>query len=141
MQLVNAGKYLSTIVMTTISFYNKDPLMYKFWIFFLLFSTLYSYSWDLRKDFGFLNLKSKNFLLRDRLYYPWIAFYYFAGIINLVLRFTWLLTLSPSFLKNLLYKTLTVTVLGILETFRRTLWNYFRVELENLKYETKYTSI
>lgn len=60
---------------------------------------------------------------------------------NLVLRFTWTLTLSPNVLDDLLYKMLITTVLGILETFRRSIWNYIRIELENLKYESEYSSI
>ena len=33
------------------------------------------------------------------------------------------------------------TVLGILEVFRRFIWNLFRVEVENMKYENDFYSI
>lgn len=62
-------------------------------------------------------------------------------VVNLVLRFAWTLTLSPNVLDDLLYKILITTSLGIIETFRRSIWNLIRVELENLKYESEYSSI
>lgn len=142
MSIVNAGKYMSSVIMTIFSFYLRDSnTMYWLWVAFLLISTFYSFAWDVRKDFGFMEPNSKNFLLRDKLYYPRKVFYYLAVLINFVLRFTWTLTLSPTALDNLIYKTMLTTVLGILETFRRSIWNYIRIELENLKYETDYSSV
>lgn len=136
MELVNAGKYTSTIVVTTLSFFQKgNVVIFRWWLFFYIFASLYSYAWDIRKDWGFLSSKSKYIFLRKKLYYPQVSFYYIAIICNLILRFTWTLTISPDSLNNLLYAALITTTLGILETFRRTLWNYFRVELENLKFE------
>lgn len=128
--------------MTIFSFFlNISDAWYWTWVAFLFISTIYSYAWDLKMDFGFLQKNSKNFLLRDRLYYPKKIFYYLVIVLNSVLRFTWTLTLSPDAFKNILYKTVITTILGILETFRRSVWNYIRVELENLKYETEYSSV
>lgn len=133
---------MSSVIYTILSFYlNTSDNMYWLWLSFLLLSTLYSYAWDIKKDFGFLEPNSKNLFLRDRLYYPYKSFYYSVIFINLILRFTWTLTLSPNALKNILYKTMITTLLGIFETFRRTIWNYIRVELENLNYETDYNTV
>ena len=141
-QIVNAGKYLTSIIMTIFSVFQKlSQLVYWLWISFLLLSTLYCYIWDLKKDFGFLQMKSKYCLLRNKLYYPQRWFYYLAIIVNLGLRFTWTLTISPNSLNSVLFSVVITSGLGILETFRRTLWNYFRVELENLKYECDYSTV
>jgi hypothetical protein len=60
-----------------------------------IFSTFYSYTWDIVMDWGLLRgTRSGHKLLRDRLKYP-KSFYYFSAITNLILRFAWLLTLIP----------------------------------------------
>lgn len=40
-----------------------------------------------------------------------------------------------------MYVVLIKTTLGILEIFRRCIWNYFKVEFENLKYELDFHTI
>ena len=63
-----------------------------------VFATLYSYSWDLVMDWGLLRgtQEGKNgWLLRDRLKFPPI-YYYFSILTNLILRFSWTLTLIPT---------------------------------------------
>lgn len=52
--------------------------------------------WDVTMDWGLLRgtIKGRR-LLRDRLKYP-KSLYYFSMITNLILRFTWILTLLPT---------------------------------------------
>jgi EXS family len=58
-------------------------------------STIYSYSWDIVMDWGLLRgTTPERRWLRDRLKFP-KRFYYFSMATNLLLRFTWLLTLIP----------------------------------------------
>ena len=142
LEIVNAGKYFTTLLTTFLSLYQKSlEVIYYFWIVFLFISTFYSYLWDVIKDWGFFEKNTKHVFLRNRLYYPKKYFYYLAIIFDLGLRFTWTLTISPNSLDSLIYIVVLNTGLGILETFRRTLWNYFKVELENVKYEKEYSSI
>ncbi len=121
-------------------------IVYKFdifwvWIVMVLCSVCYSFMWDIYGDFGFLEKHTKNFMLRNKLYYPKKCFYYLGIVFNLVLRFTWMLTISPNFINSLVMKVMVRTLLGICEIFRRTLWNMFKVELENLKFENDFYTI
>jgi xenotropic and polytropic retrovirus receptor 1 len=58
-----------------------------------IFSTLYSYAWDLYMDWGLLrSLEPKKRFLRTKLLFStW--FYYYAAVSNLILRFVWALPL------------------------------------------------
>ena len=59
------------------------------------------------------------------------AFYYFAIVEDLVLRFSWSisLVLSDRFSD---YKEDIVSLFAILEVVRRFIWNFFRLENEHL---------
>ena len=62
-----------------------------------IFSTLYSYVWDITVDWGLMTGKNKkqdwqSFFLRDRLKYP-PNFYYFSAFTNFILRFSWVFNL------------------------------------------------
>jgi hypothetical protein len=67
-----------------------------YWVFYgflflNIFSTAYSYYWDLYMDWGFFRSEDpeKRFL-RHKLLYP-KKFYYIAAITNLIMRLMWLL--------------------------------------------------
>tara|TARA_B110000503_G_C6860650_1_gene294637 strand:+ start:134 stop:337 length:204 start_codon:yes stop_codon:yes gene_type:complete len=57
-------------------------------------------------------------------------------IINLVLRSSWILTLSPEIFKVILKKfgraELYIAFVGFLEMLRRCIWNFFRMETEHI---------
>lgn len=94
--MVNAGKYMATIVLIVVSYYKNTYHSYEYlYIYVAIFATLYSYSWDIVMDWGLLRgtLPGKK-LLRDRLKYP-KRIYYFSIVSNLILRFSWVLTLIP----------------------------------------------
>jgi xenotropic and polytropic retrovirus receptor 1 len=94
--MVNAGKYLSTIVLLFIAYFRNTSQGYEaLFISVYVFSTIYSYGWDITMDWGLLRgTKPGRGFLRDRLKFP-NHFYYFAMVTNLILRFSWLLTLIP----------------------------------------------
>lgn len=97
-------------------------------------STLYSYVWDLKFDWGFLQSGAKDPLLRDEIAYPHKTFYYTASMLNLSMRLSWILSIQYfNVFTSLLAQTVTSICLGIVECFRRSLWNYFRLEVEHLK--------
>lgn len=76
-------------------------------------------------DWGLLQPKSKNFLLRDDLvFYRWS--YYLATPINVILRFAWALNSAGLGVQGELTGFLT----ALLEAYRRIQWNFFRLENE-----------
>eukprot|EP00826_Nyctotherus_ovalis_P020850 TRINITY_DN1661_c0_g1_i4.p1 TRINITY_DN1661_c0_g1~~TRINITY_DN1661_c0_g1_i4.p1 ORF type:complete len:407 (+),score=83.12 TRINITY_DN1661_c0_g1_i4:871-2091(+) len=139
--LVNAGKYMSTLVTMTISLFNYWYALgwESYYVTCYLIATIYSYIWDLTMDWGLLRSSTRNFLLREKILYP-PKYYYFAMTTNFILRFTWVLTL---FTGSFLYTTqecnhLLLLFLGLAETYRRTQWSLFRVENENVNNFEKY---
>lgn len=65
--------------------------------------------------------------LRKSLAFPvWV--YYFGIIMNLPLRFSWAILLSPGFWH---VSPLTIFLLAIIEVFRRAFWVLLRLESEN----------
>ena len=59
------------------------------WVLAANVSTLYSYFWDLKMDWGFLQSNKNYPLLRKHLSYNHPNAYYIAIIGNLILRFSW----------------------------------------------------
>lgn len=77
--IINAGKYCFAILVAIISFFSVDTFFYNMiWLVVALISTIYSYAWDLKMDFGFLQKDSINYPLRDNLSYKNQFFYYFC---------------------------------------------------------------
>jgi hypothetical protein len=69
--------------------------LYKYiWIFFASVGAMYSYYWDLKYDWGFLEPNSKFRILRSKLSYHSPFLYYNAMWINAILRGTFALSLS-----------------------------------------------
>lgn len=69
--------------------------------------------------------------MRDKLAYDSPRFYYICMIINLPLRFTWALSISPNITEILgIWPQFWTMIISSLELFRRFLWNFIRVEKE-----------
>jgi len=94
--LINGGKYLSNILIQLAGVFKTkmagDTTLLVF-IIISIFSTLYSYSWDLYMDWGLLRSREKGkMFLRPKLFYPtW--FYYYAIISNFIMRMFWIISL------------------------------------------------
>ena len=118
--LVNAGKYMAGLVNIYFTYlYGLGKISIELFVGWGIFTTLYSYAWDMVMDWGLLRGSGANFLLRDRLFYPaWL--YYFSAITNLCLRFAWLIPLFFTF-ESQLAKDLNVMffALSIAELYRR----------------------
>lgn len=54
----------------------------------------YTYAWDILMDWGLLDCRSEDKLLRDELVYRYRGYYFFAIIEDFVLRLTWIARLS-----------------------------------------------
>ena len=141
-KLLNFFKYVVSLISSILSFLAGmyDVLIYV-WVTFAIINTIYAYSWDIKVDWGFLEKNSYHKFLRKNLSYPNVSFYYISVIINLILRLAWTVTLAPNLVDKLVLHNLVTFIIAILETYRRTLWNYFRVEREHLKYKGDFSAI
>mmetsp|Transcript_6853 Transcript_6853/g.12446 ORF Transcript_6853/g.12446 Transcript_6853/m.12446 type:complete len:625 (+) Transcript_6853:814-2688(+) len=131
-QALNAGKYLSSIIVIGFNYAYKTlgGWLVFVWVVTAFISTCYSYAWDLVRDWGLLTPGAKHKFLRQKLVYKSPKMYYWAMISNLLLRFTWVLTISSNIVFESIRPELFTMMLGMAEVFRRTQWNVFRMEFE-----------
>lgn len=139
--LVNAGKYSTTFLVvifaTLRSVYASEytdtfdnPYTW-LWIFSSIISSCYSYTWDIKMDWGLFDRNAgENRFLREEIVYS-SSFYYFAIIEDLLLRFLWLLSFALTEMKFISGDIMT-SITAPLEVFRRFVWNFFRLENEHL---------
>ncbi|XP_017862847.1 PREDICTED: xenotropic and polytropic retrovirus receptor 1 [Drosophila arizonae] len=149
--LVNAAKYATsffTVIFahkyhTTTDTYplSKENPWFYCWIVSALFSSCYAYMWDIKMDWGLFDSKAgDNRFLREEIVYSSTWFYYFGIIEDLILRFSW--TLSMSLIQaGYIEGDVMMTILSPLEVFRRFIWNYFRLENEHLNNVGKFRAV
>ncbi|KAK1390942.1 phosphate transporter PHO1-like [Heracleum sosnowskyi] len=141
MQGLNGLKYFSTIVaVTTRTAYSLDDTSISWKVVAIITSAIAAISgtyWDLVYDWGLLDRKSKNPWLRDKLLVPHKNVYYGAMVLNVVLRLAWLQTvLDVEF--TFLHRQTLITIVASLEIIRRGVWNFFRLENEQLNNSENY---
>jgi len=145
--LANALKYATAFPVIILSAmqrnyqpgkYNlSETGLYRLWLLFLLLNSVYSFYWDVAKDWDLSLFSSKAernnpdhpWGLRSNRYFHSNNMYYTAIGIDFVLRFTWSIKLSPH-LDHLNEIEGGIFFLEILEVFRRWMWIFFRVETE-----------
>lgn len=135
--LYNAGKYTTGMLVAITGslrsqFANASGWL-ALWLIFVIVATVYSYGWDIYKDWSIGDTKSSNWMLRDQLLYPkW--WYYAAAFVNLLLRLMWTVTISPDAIASFFFlgKDGLTTVITTVEVSRRAMWNIFRLENEQL---------
>ena len=90
--------------------------------------------WDLIMDWGLLNRDSKNRYLRDDLVLDNKIWYYLAMVQDVALRFFWVILISLRWSLNLTESQLiwVPTIFSVFEIWRRSIWNFFRLENEHL---------
>eukprot|EP00897_Mesotaenium_endlicherianum_P008427 jgi/Mesen1/7612/ME000397S06676 len=130
----NGLKYLSAMVAVALKVTYKNKRTETTLVFFVLASsvaTLYQVYWDLVRDWGLLQRKSRNPWLRDALVlrHKWI--YFASMVLNVALRFAWLQTITRLHFGQANDVVVDVTY-AALEVFRRALWNFYRLENEHL---------
>jgi hypothetical protein len=134
--LYNAGKYTTGMLVAICSSMRsifKSTSWLVLWLIIVIIATIYSYGWDIYKDWSIGDRKSANWMLRDQLLYPkW--WYYAAAIANLILRLMWTFTISPDVVATFFFlgKDGFTTLLVAVEVSRRAMWNIFRLENEQL---------
>lgn len=113
--------------------------LYRAWLVAMLVNSLYSFYWDVAKDWDltlFAGARERNSpehafgLRRHLLVAPRMPGVYYAVIaLDLLLRCTWSLKLSPH-LHHVVDFESSIFVIEFLEVFRRWIWIFFRVETE-----------
>ncbi|XP_030548274.1 phosphate transporter PHO1 homolog 1-like [Rhodamnia argentea] len=141
--LVNLGKYVSAMLAAGAKVaYEKEQSFG--WLFLVVFissgATIYQLYWDFVKDWGLLQMNSKNQWLRNELMLRRKFIYYLSMGLNLVLRLAWLQTVIHYSFENVDYRV-TGLFLAALEVLRRGLWNFFRLENEHLNNAGKFRAV
>ncbi|CAF4526947.1 unnamed protein product [Rotaria sp. Silwood2] len=143
--LTNAGKYATGFFVvitnslrraTTATYADKktsNPFLY-LWILAAIIGSSYKLTWDLKMDWGFFDKKAgKNKYLREQLVYSSKTYYYAAIVENILFRFAWTINIFIYFdNRSAEYADLIGFCFGIVEIFRRFIWNFFRLENEHL---------
>ena len=131
-KLFSIINYCLSITVALLSFlWPQHPSLHIFWLIFTFISSCCSFAWDIIIDFGFLE-KGKNYPLRNKLYYKPIFIYYFIALYDFVLRFFWLLTISPEVLGSLFRPETLSIILNSFEITRRGCWNFLKVENKHI---------
>jgi hypothetical protein len=148
--LVNAGKYSTSLAVVTLSWMDHtytslwtggakvskwditaSPIKVA-WAVMVLICAVYKLIWDIKQDWKLGDANAPHKFLRKRLVYPPV-FYYYAIAQDTVLRFSWALTISPSFFKLDQVSDLWLsTAFATLEVVRRFTWTLIRVEAEHV---------
>jgi len=100
------------------------------WLLSSFVEALYTFIWDVYCDWGLLQI-SKGTLLRPKTLFPYKSLYLIAIVFNLILRFAWTLELTLAIVWHL-NSGLIFTGLIVAEILRRFVWNFFRLEYEQI---------
>ena len=130
--ILNAIKYILSILVAISSYYSKTVEFFnKTWLLIACFSSCWSYSWDMKMDYGLIQ-QGPNYPLRNVLRYQRKWVYYTAMSLNLMGRFAWVLTISPDVVYRWIRPEFFLMVIYLIEAFRRGMWNFFRIELRHI---------
>ncbi len=137
-KLYSIVNYCLSITVALLSFlWPKHPSLHIFWLIFTFISSCCSFTWDIIIDFGFLE-EGQNYPLRNKLYYKPKIIYYFIALYNFILRFFWLLTISPEVLGTLFRPETLSIILNSFEITRRACWNILKVENKHIDISKEY---
>lgn len=150
--LFNALKYSTAFLPVTVLFFQRMEKLsltssFRLWILASFINSTFSFFWDIKVDWNLdffesvVSSSKQKVILRAKLLYNAVKYYYLAIAVDFVLRYLWVIRLLPemSFLR-LLYQTEEgLFVLEILEILRRWVWIFIKVETEFIK--TDYSDI
>ena len=144
--LINAGKYSTTfpvVVFATLFAVKVKPgfslahldlndvgWIIICWLLSSFVHALYTFIWDIYCDWGLLQLQ-KGTLLRPKILYRSKCLYFIAIVFDMILRFAWTWKLTLAIVWHV-DSDLIYTGLVIAEILRRFVWNFFRVEFEQI---------
>lgn len=142
--LANALKYstafpvlITSALMRGVEDPGQKAALNKAWLAAVLVNSLYSFYWDVTKDWDLTLLSSKGerqapnhpWGLRERLVFRPINIYYVVICMDLMLRCTWSMKLSRNLDKFTDFES-GIFLIELLEVFRRWVWIFLRVETE-----------
>lgn len=131
--LANCGKYTFTILTyMSLSLFriNKTNQLKALFIAVAAINSIYTSVWDVIMDWSLGNVGAKNPLLRDVLAFKrHVWFYYFAMVIDPMLRCNWIL--YAIFADDVQHSSIISFVVGLSEVCRRGMWTILRVENEH----------
>ncbi|XP_051148272.1 phosphate transporter PHO1 homolog 1 isoform X2 [Andrographis paniculata] len=136
--LTNLGKYVSAMLAAGAKVaYEKESGAGWLCLVVVLSTaaTVYQLYWDFVKDWGLLQINSKNPWLRDELMLRQKFIYYFSMGLNLVLRLAWLQTVFHYNFEKVDYRVTTL-FLAALEVVRRGQWNFYRNSFRSKHHST-----
>ncbi|XP_071706366.1 phosphate transporter PHO1 homolog 1-like [Rutidosis leptorrhynchoides] len=141
--LINLGKYVSAMLAAGAKVaYEKDKSVGWLCLVVIMSSiaTVYQLYWDFVKDWGLLQMNSKNPWLRNELILRRKFIYFLSMGLNLILRLAWLQTVLHYKFGSIDYR-LTGLFLAALEVIRRGQWNFYRLENEHLNNAGKFRAV
>lgn len=141
--LVNLGKYVSAMLAAGAKVaYEKEKTIGWLCLVVAMSSaaTVYQLYWDFVKDWGLLQVGSKNPWLRNELILRRKFIYFLSMGLNFILRLAWLQTVLHYNFGNLDYRV-TSFFLAALEVIRRGHWNFYRLENEHLNNAGKFRAV
>ena len=136
---LNIVKYMSAFppiwlaAAATLGYYNRNMPLYI--MLTTAVNSTYSFVWDIVMDWGFISFsRTGKCGTRQRFFYPLVT-YLFVGVSNLVLRFAWAAN-KLAFFSGMDAASL-VLCLELVEVFRRSVWNMYRIEWEIISVEAR----
>ena len=81
-------------------------------------SSCYTLAWDLKMDWGFLERSVEHTLLREEIVYAHVAYYYLAILQDILLRFSWVISMYLSTIVGPVQSEILSTFFGTCEIFR-----------------------
>jgi len=141
--LVNAGKYSTSFFKNTFralhAFYLtqsevETSVYFYLWFACCFISSCYTFSWDIKMDWGFLEASApkENKYLREEIIYSEKIYYYGAIVIDFILRFFWIVIYAIKHIYGDPAGIILENIAIFLEVTRRFIWNFFRLENEHL---------
>jgi len=137
-KIFSINNYILSITVALLSFLSPTyPILYVFWLIFTFISSCCSFAWDIIIDFGYFE-EGPNYPLRNKLYYKPKIIYYLIALYDFILRFFWLLTISPEILGTLFRPETLSIILNSFEITRRGCWNFLKVENKHIDISKEY---
>jgi len=137
--IFNIGKYTFNIIVATFSFLSQFHIIfYYFWLANAFISGCYSSFWDLKMDWGYFESNSYNWPLRNKTKFKKKLLCILSIPVDIILRFLWMLSISPEIMSQYIKPEFLALVLYTLEMIRRAIWNFIRVEFEHYELEKMY---
>ncbi|KAI0863605.1 EXS family-domain-containing protein [Xylaria cubensis] len=146
--LANALKYSTAFPVIFLSALQRNwapdsSIIYRLWVAACTVNSFYSFYWDVAKDWDltlFDGARARNkpehaFGLRRTLRLGAPGLYYGVIALDLVLRCTWSLKLSPHLDRVADFES-SIFIVELLEVLRRWIWIFFRVETEWIRNNT-----